>query len=71
MQIHHTATRKMNLHNAFYIPYKVAIDYLDSGKHPAIIEKQHPEVREAVLLLVGEFEKGPEQHEESTAVMVE
>ncbi len=61
----------INLSDVFYIPYNVAIEYLNSGKHPAIIERQHPEVREAVQLLVGEFEKGSEQLEDSTAVMVE
>ncbi|MCP4654785.1 MAG: HEAT repeat domain-containing protein [bacterium] len=33
-------------------PYKIAAEYLSSGRDPAILERQHPEMREAVLLLV-------------------
>ncbi len=35
-------------------PHMVALNYLDSDRDPAILERQHPEMREAVELLLGE-----------------
>ena len=41
---------------SFCTPFVVALEYLQSDRDPAIIERQHPEMREAVQLLVGAFE---------------
>ena len=37
-------------------PYELACDYIDSERDLAFLERQHPEMREAILLLVGEDE---------------
>ncbi len=50
--------------NLFYLPYETAIQYIESGYAPAIMERQHPEMRDAVQLLVNEFEKGKAQLQE-------
>ena len=39
-------------------PYQVALEYLRSDRDPAIMERQHPEMREAVQILVETFDKG-------------
>jgi hypothetical protein len=33
-------------------PYEIAAEYLSSDRDPAVLERQQPEIREAVLLLV-------------------
>ncbi len=38
-------------------PYTVAFDYLQSDRRPAVLERQHPEMREAVQLLVDLFDE--------------
>ncbi|UCH94949.1 MAG: HEAT repeat domain-containing protein [Candidatus Aminicenantes bacterium] len=38
-------------------PYIIAVEYIKSHRDPAIIERQHPEMREAVQLLVDSFDK--------------
>lgn len=40
----------------FYAPYLIALEYLESDRNPAVIERQHLEMREAVLLLVNDFD---------------
>jgi len=41
--------------DTFYNPYTIALEYLDSDRDPAIIERQHPEMRDAIQLLVELF----------------
>lgn len=38
--------------------HEIALDYLSSDRDPGILERQQPEMREAVLLLVGLFDEG-------------
>ena len=40
----------------FFTPYKVALDYLKSNKNALILKRQHPEMRDAVILLVKIFD---------------
>jgi hypothetical protein len=35
-------------------PYRIALEYLDSDRDAAVLERQQPEMREAVLLLVNQ-----------------
>jgi HEAT repeat protein/VanZ family protein len=37
---------------ALCAPHRVALNYLDAGRDPAILDRQHPEMREAVEMLV-------------------
>ena len=39
--------KTLNYDGAFYIPYDIAVEYLESERDPAIIERQHPEMRDA------------------------
>jgi hypothetical protein len=43
---------------ALCAPYVAALEYLQSGRDPAVMERQHPEMREAVQLLVDVFDEG-------------
>jgi HEAT repeat protein len=43
---------------ALCAPYVVALEYLQSNRDPAIMERQHPEMREAMQLLVDAFDEG-------------
>ncbi len=47
----------VSTHEGFWRPYEIAAEYLSSERDPAILEQQHPEMREAVLLLVGLFDE--------------
>jgi HEAT repeat protein len=40
------------------LPHRVAADYLLSNRDQTILRRQHPEVREAVELLVAAFDEG-------------
>ncbi|OQY00459.1 MAG: hypothetical protein B6I26_07755 [Desulfobacteraceae bacterium 4572_130] len=40
----------------FFTPYKVALDYLKSNKNALILKRQHPEMRDAVILLIKIFD---------------
>lgn len=42
----------------FFKPHKIALKYLQSNRDPAILERQHPEMREAVQLLVDSYDEG-------------
>ncbi len=48
-------------------PHLIALEYLESGRDPAIVERQHPEMRDAVELLVGAFDQGDSLSEHSAA----
>ncbi len=50
--------------NLFYAPYETALQYIESGYDPAIMERQHPEMRDAVQLLVNEYEEGKAELQE-------
>ena len=52
------ARTQLSIDEDFYNPYMVAIDYLASGRDPAVIERRNPEMRDAVQLLVELFDKG-------------
>jgi len=43
---------------AFYAPYAAALEYIQSDKNPAVLERQHPEMRDAIQLLVNIFDEG-------------
>ncbi|MEW5804052.1 MAG: hypothetical protein AB1847_18300 [bacterium] len=43
---------------ALYAPYMIALEYLQSGRDPAVMERQQPEMREAIQLLVDAFTIG-------------
>ena len=49
---------EVSSHRDLWRPYEIAYEYLSSDRDPAILEQQQPEMREAVLLLVGLFEEG-------------
>ncbi len=49
---------KLSNLNEFFVPYLIAIEYLEFNRNPAVIERQHLEMREAVLLLVNAFDEG-------------
>lgn len=49
---------KLDNSNEFCTPYLVALEYLDSNRNLAVIERQHLEMREAVQLLVNAFDEG-------------
>jgi DNA-binding MarR family transcriptional regulator len=42
----------------FWAPHMVALEYLESDRDPAILERQQPEMREAVQLLVDCYDAG-------------
>lgn len=42
-------------------PHTVAVEFLTSGRNPAVIERQHPEMREAAQLLLGLFDSANPQ----------
>ncbi|NIM18596.1 MAG: hypothetical protein GTO45_42010 [Candidatus Aminicenantes bacterium] len=46
------AKEYLNLDEFFYLPYEIAYEYIKSDCDPAIIDRQHPEMRDAVQLLV-------------------
>ena len=39
-------------------PYVIALECLESDRYPAVIEHQHPEIGDAVQLLVACFDEG-------------
>jgi len=49
---------KLDNSDEFCAPYLIALEYLESNRNPAVIERQHLEMREAVLLLVDAFDEG-------------
>ncbi|MCI0698798.1 ATP-binding protein [candidate division KSB1 bacterium] len=42
---------------AFYAPYVTTLEYIQSDRDPAILERQHPEMRDAIQLLVDIFDE--------------
>ena len=48
-----------------FMPHQVALDYLLSERDETIIRRQHPEMREAVELLVSVFDEGAKRSEAS------
>jgi len=51
---------KVNLKydDTFFAPYNIALEYLESDRDPAVIERQHPEMRDAVQLLTALYDEG-------------
>jgi hypothetical protein len=41
---------------ALYAPHAIALNFLESGRSPEILERQQPEMREAVEMLVRAFD---------------
>ena len=39
-------------------PHRTALDYLDADRDPAILDRQHPEMRDAVEMLIEAFDQG-------------
>jgi len=52
-----SAKAHLDLPDQFYAPYDIALEYLESEEAPVILERQHPEMREAVLMLVDLFKQ--------------
>ena len=52
-----SAKAHLDLPGQFYSPYDIALEYLESEEAPVILERQHPEMREAVLMLVDLFKQ--------------
>ena len=48
-------------------PYMVAVKFLKSGRDPAVMERQHPEMREAAQILIGLFDSATGHPEKKTA----
>ncbi len=44
--------------NSFFYPYIIAVEYLDSDRDPGVIERQQPEMRDAVELLAAIYDEG-------------
>ena len=44
--------------DTFFAPYNIALEYLESDRDPAVIERQHPEMRDAVQLLTALYDEG-------------
>jgi HEAT repeat protein len=53
-----SAKKYLNLDEFFYLPYETALEYINSKGDPAIMDRQHPEMRDAVQLLVNLYKKG-------------
>ncbi len=58
-------TAHFNNTEAFYAPYVAALEYIQSDKDPAVLERQHPEMRDAIQLLVNIFDEGYTNLQES------
>jgi HEAT repeat protein/DNA-binding transcriptional ArsR family regulator len=52
-----SAKTYFNPDESFYSPYENALEYLESAKNTAILDRQHPEMRDAIQLLVNLFEE--------------
>ena len=50
-------SRRLPDSSVFCLPYKIAAEYLKSGRNPAVLERQHPEMREAAQLVIEAFEE--------------
>ena len=59
-----SAKAHLDLPDQFYLPYDIALEFLESEEAPVILERQHPEMREAVLMLVDLFKQGEMNTEE-------
>jgi HEAT repeat protein len=53
--------QKLPSSNLFFLPYRVASEFLGRGRDPAVLERQHPEMREAALLVIEEFDRSPKR----------
>lgn len=62
-----SAKKYLELDDFFYLPYEIAFDYIKSNYDPAVIDRQHPEMRDAVQLLVGIFQKGEKEKDTDTS----
>jgi len=49
-------TGKIAANEAVWTPYNVALQYIESDRNPAVLTRQHPEMREAATLLIGDFD---------------
>ena len=52
-----TITDKLNTREPIFAPIMIALDYLESGRDSYILERQHPEMREAIQKLVDAYDK--------------
>jgi predicted transcriptional regulator len=52
-----SAKTYFNPGESFYSPYEIALAYIESNKNTTILERQHPEMRDAIQLLVNLFEE--------------
>jgi HEAT repeat protein len=55
------AKKYLALDAYFYLPYEIAFEYIKSNADPAILDRQHPEMRDAVQLLIDLHRQGPAQ----------
>jgi len=56
-----SAKKYLDLSDFFYLPYDIAFEYIKSNANPAILDRQHPEMRDAVQLLINLYRQGPAQ----------
>jgi HEAT repeat protein len=54
-----SAKKYMDLSELFYLPYEIAFEYIEANGDPAILDRQHPEMRDAVQLLIDLYQEGP------------
>lgn len=53
-----SAKKYLDLDEFFYLPYETALEYIKSTGDPAIMDRQPPEMRDAVQLLVNLYQEG-------------
>jgi hypothetical protein len=46
-------------------PHRAAIEYLERGRDGRVLERQQPEMQEAIQILVDGYDRGVRQHEEA------
>ncbi len=56
-----SAKKYLDLDALFYLPYEIAYEYIKSNANPTILDRQHPEMRDAVQLLIDIYRQGPAQ----------
>jgi len=56
-----SAKKYLDLDALFYLPYEIAFEYIDSCGDLAILDRQHPEMRDAAQLLINLYRQGPAQ----------
>ncbi|MCX6579528.1 MAG: HEAT repeat domain-containing protein [Candidatus Aminicenantes bacterium] len=61
-----SAKKYLDLDELLYLPYEIAFEYIKSNANPAILDRQHPEMRDAVQLLIDLYQNGKTKLQPST-----